>query len=57
MHHARRMSGDRLHTIATPLMWVGFIGVVLALLALDLGLFNRKTREISPLRAAVWSGV
>jgi tellurite resistance protein TerC len=51
------MSSERLHTIATPLMWLGFIGVVIALLALDLGLFNRKTREISPLRAAVWSGV
>ncbi len=51
------MSDSRLHTIATPLMWAVFIGLVLSLLALDLGLFNRKSREISPLRAAVWSGV
>jgi tellurite resistance protein TerC len=51
------MSNGRLHTIATPLMWVGFVALVLALLALDLGLFNRKPREISPLRAAVWSGI
>lgn len=51
------MSDSRLHTIATPLMWVVFIAVVLALLALDLGLFHRKPREISPLRAALWSGI
>jgi tellurite resistance protein TerC len=51
------MSTGRLHSIGTPLMWVGFVVLVLVLLALDLGVFNRKTREISPLRAAVWSGV
>ena len=51
------MSTGRLHTIATPLMWVGFVALVLALLALDLGLFHRKPREISPLRATVWSGI
>ncbi len=32
-----------------------FISVVLALLALDLGLFQRKAEVISPRRAAVWS--
>lgn len=51
------MSTGRLHTIATPLMWVGFVALVLALLALDLGLFHKKSREVSPLQAAVWSGV
>jgi tellurite resistance protein TerC len=51
------MRADRLHTIATPLLWVGFVGLVLALLALDLGVFHRKPREISPLRAALWSGI
>lgn len=51
------MGTGRLHSIGTPLMWVGFVTLVLMLLALDLGVFNRKTREISPLRAAVWSGV
>lgn len=43
--------------MATPLLWAGFIAVVLALLALDLGLFNRRSREVSALRAAVWSAV
>ncbi len=38
-------------------MWVGFVALVLLLLALDLGVFNRKAREISPLRAAVWSAI
>jgi tellurite resistance protein TerC len=28
-------------------MWAGFLGLVLTLLALDLGVLNRKTREIS----------
>lgn len=51
------MSTGRLHTIATPLMWIGFVGLVLALLALDLGVFHRKPREISPLRATVWTGI
>jgi tellurite resistance protein TerC len=45
------------HTIATPLLWAAFIVVVLLLLALDLGLLNRNARVISPLRAAVWSGI
>jgi len=38
-------------------MWAGFITLVLVLLALDLGVFNKQSREVSPLRAAVWSGV
>jgi tellurite resistance protein TerC len=38
-------------------MWVGFVGLVLALLALDLGVFHRKRRIISPSRAACWSGI
>jgi tellurite resistance protein TerC len=37
-------------------MWAGFVALVLALLALDLGLFHRKAREISPLQATLWSG-
>jgi tellurite resistance protein TerC len=38
-------------------MWVGFVLLILLLLAFDLGLFHRKAREISPLRATVWSGI
>jgi tellurite resistance protein TerC len=48
---------ERLPSIASPLMWVGFIAVVLLLLALDLGVLNRKAREVSPARALSWSAV
>jgi tellurite resistance protein TerC len=37
--------------------WVGFIGFVLAMLALDLGVFHRKTHSISLKEALIWSGV
>jgi tellurite resistance protein TerC len=51
------MTDERLSTIASPLAWVAFVLAILALLALDLGLFNRKSRTVSPARAAAWSGV
>ena len=51
------MSDGRLSTIASPLAWVAFVLGVLALLALDLGLFNRKSKAISPARAALWSAI
>jgi tellurite resistance protein TerC len=41
----------------TPLAWLGFTVVVLALLALDLGVFNRKAHVISPKEAGVWVAV
>jgi tellurite resistance protein TerC len=44
-------------TIATPWLWCGFVVVVLALLALDLGLFHRRSEVVRPLHAATWSGV
>lgn len=37
--------------------WVGFCIFILAMLAIDLGLFNRKPHEISYRNAAVWSAV
>ena len=37
--------------------WVGFNVFILAMLALDLGVFHRKSHEISVREAAVWSGV
>src|SRR6266581_81562 len=37
--------------------WVGFCIFILVMLAIDLGLFNRKPHEISYRNAAVWSGV
>lgn len=38
-------------------MWAGFILFVLAMLAVDLGIFHRKAHEISLREAAAWSAV
>jgi len=37
--------------------WIGFIVFVLAMLALDLGVFNRKAHEITVKEAVTWSAV
>lgn len=39
-----------------PLAWISFGVFVLAMLALDLGVFNRKSRETTLKEAVVWSG-
>lgn len=36
-------------------LWIGFIALVLALLALDLGVFNRKTHVVSMGEALAWT--
>src|SRR5258707_909803 len=47
-----------MHSLATStLAWVGFCVFILVMLAIDLGLFNRKPHEISYRNAAVWSGI
>jgi tellurite resistance protein TerC len=47
-----------MHSIATStLAWVGFCIFILVMLAIDLGLFNRKPHEISYRNAALWSAV
>ncbi len=38
-------------------LWVGFNAFVVAMLALDLGVFHRKAHAISVKEAAIWSGV
>ncbi|HEX5715821.1 MAG TPA: hypothetical protein VF179_06660, partial [Thermoanaerobaculia bacterium] len=38
-------------------LWVGFNAFILAMLALDLGVFHRKSHEVSVKEAVVWSGV
>ena len=44
--------------IATNIwFWVGFIAFVLAMLALDLGIFNRDPHVVSPREASVWTAV
>jgi tellurite resistance protein TerC len=35
--------------------WVGFIGFVLAMLSLDLGVFHRRPHEVRPAEAAIWT--
>jgi tellurite resistance protein TerC len=37
--------------------WAGFIGFVLTMLALDLGVFHRKAHEVRPKEAAAWTAV
>ena len=47
-----------MHSLATStLAWVGFCIFILVMLAIDLGLFNRKPHEISYRNAALWSAV
>lgn len=44
-------------TVASPAIWAGFIGFVLAMLALDLGVFHKKAKEVTFKEAAGWSAV
>jgi tellurite resistance protein TerC len=43
--------------MGTPLLWVEFNLFVLFALALDLGVFHRKSHKIKPREAAIWSTV
>jgi tellurite resistance protein TerC len=45
------------HSIGSPLLWAGFLVFVLVMLALDLGVFNRKVHVISFKESLVWSVV
>ena len=38
-------------------LWAGFIGFVLTMLALDLGVFHRKAHVIQPKEAGIWTAV
>ncbi|HWM90839.1 MAG TPA: TerC family protein [Thermoanaerobaculia bacterium] len=38
-------------------LWVGFNAFILAMLALDLGVFHRKSHEVSVKEATIWSAV
>ncbi|AKU92785.1 TerC family protein [Vulgatibacter incomptus] len=38
-------------------LWLGFIALVLVLLALDLGVFHRRPHEVSNKEAAVWTAI
>lgn len=43
--------------IGTPLLWGGFLALIFALLALDLGVFNRREHRVGLREAIVWSVV
>lgn len=43
--------------IATIYVWIGFIAFVLLMLALDLGVFHRKSHEVKIKEALIWSAV
>jgi tellurite resistance protein TerC len=44
-------------SIGSPSLWAGFIGFVLVMLALDLGVFHRQSHDVSLKEAGVWSAV
>ncbi len=45
-----------MHTIASNIwFWVGFIAFILAMLAVDLGVFHRDAHEVRPREAALWT--
>ena len=41
-------------TVGTPVLWIGFTVFVLAMLALDLGVFNRKAHVVKKKEALAW---
>jgi tellurite resistance protein TerC len=43
--------------LAPPGIWLGFAVLVVAVLAIDLGIVNRKAHVVKPREALVWTGV
>ncbi|MBI5068942.1 MAG: TerC family protein [Deltaproteobacteria bacterium] len=46
-----------LESIGSPALWIGFVAFVLAMLALDLGVFHRKAHVVGVKEALAWSAV
>jgi tellurite resistance protein TerC len=44
-----------MQTVGTPWLWAGFIALVLSLLALDLGVFNRRDHVITARESLRWT--
>ncbi len=44
-------------SIGTPWLWFGFVAFVLAMLALDLGVFHKKDHEVGVKEALTWTAV
>ena len=38
-------------------VWIGFVGFVFLLLAIDLGVFHRKSHEVKIKEALIWSAI
>ena len=43
--------------LASPGVWLGFAALVVGVLAIDLGIFNREPHVVKPREAIVWTGV
>jgi tellurite resistance protein TerC len=46
-----------IESVGTPSLWIGFTLFVLAMLALDLGVFHRQAHEVSVREALAWTAV
>ncbi len=46
-----------MESVGSPVLWSGFIVFVLAMLAVDLGIFHRKSHVVGLREAATWSAV
>jgi tellurite resistance protein TerC len=44
-------------TVGSPALWAGFVLFVIAMLAIDLGVFHRRAHQVSAVEAGVWSAV
>ena len=44
-------------SIGSPWLWIGFVAFVICMLALDLGVLNKKDHEVSVKEALLWTGV
>jgi len=48
---------EEVTSVGSPWLWAGFVGFVVAMLALDLGVFHRKAHVVRFREALAWSGV
>jgi tellurite resistance protein TerC len=46
---------DNMQSIGTPFFWISFVAIVLFLLSLDLGVFQRRAHAVSLREASCWS--
>jgi tellurite resistance protein TerC len=54
---SRRSATLEIESVGSPALWAGFLTLILALLALDLGVLHRKDKEVSLREAAGWTAV